>query len=144
VVKVLNEWWGATRIVTRGCVHQADKLPGFVAVRDGFQIGMITMEIDERGCEIVSLNSKREGIGVGSALIEAVRREAVKAGCTRLWLITTNDNLKAVRFYQKHGFTLAALHRNAIEESRRLKPEIPLFGFDGIPIRDEIEMEMEL
>jgi hypothetical protein len=65
-------------------------------------------------------------------------------GCTRLWLITTNDNLHALRFYQKRGFMLVAVHRNAVEQSRKLKPEIPLYGKDGIPIRDEIELEMLL
>jgi hypothetical protein len=39
------------------------------------------------------------------------------------------------------GFTLAAVHKGALNESRKLKPEIPLFGIDGIPITDEIELE---
>jgi ribosomal protein S18 acetylase RimI-like enzyme len=55
-----------------------------------------------------------------------------------------NDNLHALRFYQKRGFVLVALHRNALEASRKLKPEIPLVGIDGIPIRDEIELELVL
>jgi len=67
-----------------------------------------------------------------------------KAKCKRLWLITTNDNTLAFRFYQKYGFALVAVHRNAIEKSRRLKPEIPLIGNAGIPLRDEIELEMML
>ncbi|MEW5718069.1 MAG: GNAT family N-acetyltransferase, partial [Chloroflexota bacterium] len=82
--------------------------------------------------------------GIGSALIDAVKLRARQAGCKRLWLITTNDNLTALRFYQKRGFTLAALHRNALEESRKIKPEIPLVGEHGIPLRDEIELEMML
>ncbi|HEX7715028.1 MAG TPA: GNAT family N-acetyltransferase, partial [Bacillota bacterium] len=64
--------------------------------------------------------------------------------CQRLWLITTNDNLAAIRFYQLRGFVLVALHRDAIAQSRKLKPEIPLRGIDGIPIRDEIELEVVL
>jgi RimJ/RimL family protein N-acetyltransferase len=78
------------------------------------------------------------------ALIEAVKNTARAAKCKRLWLITTNDNLNALRFYQKRGFVLVAVHRNALEISRQLKPEIPLFGADGIPLRDEIELEMIL
>jgi RimJ/RimL family protein N-acetyltransferase len=81
---------------------------------------------------------------VGTALIEAVTEAAREAGCRRLWLITTNDNLHALRFYQRRGFRLAALHRDGITESRRQKPSIPLIGLDGIPIRDEIELEMAL
>ena len=79
-----------------------------------------------------------------SAEIEAVKEVACKAGCRRLWLITTNDNLNALRFYQKRGFALVAVHRNALEISRKFKPEIPLIGADGIPLRDEIELEMIL
>jgi GNAT superfamily N-acetyltransferase len=104
----------------------------------------VTYHIEGDACEIVSLDSLVEGIGIGAALIEAVKDAALAAGCTRLWLITTNDNLHALRLYQKRGFVLAALHRNALEVSRRLKPQIPLVGLDGIPLRDEIELEMRL
>jgi RimJ/RimL family protein N-acetyltransferase len=73
-----------------------------------------------------------------------VKEVAVASGCERLWLITTNDNTPALRFYQKRGFQLVAIHRNALEHSRRLKPQIPLLGLNGIPLRDEIELEMLL
>ena len=69
---------------------------------------------------------------------------AKKNGCRRVWLITTNDNTYAIRFYQKRGFDMAAIHRNAINESRKIKPQIPLTGFDKIPILHEIEFEMML
>ncbi len=65
-------------------------------------------------------------------------------GCDSIevWLITTDANLHALRFYQRRGLVLAALHRNAVEAARRIKPEIPLIGNDGIPIRDELELEL--
>ena len=75
----------------------------------------------------------------------AARRVAAEAGCTKLWLITTNDNVDALRFYQRRGFRLAALHRGSVDDSRaRLKAEIPEVGDHGIPLRDEIELELEL
>jgi len=141
---LLQEWWAGPKIMTRGKVHYADKLPGFVAVQEERPAGLVTYRIDGTGCEIVTMNSLAEGKGIGSALIEAVKNAATKAGCKRLWLITTNDNTKALRFYQKRGFKMAAVYPNAIEKSRHLKPEIPLTGNDGIPIRDEIELEMIL
>jgi len=119
-------------------------LPGFVAVREGRPIGLVTYRIDGDECEITTLNSPVEGVGIGSALVAAVKGAAVSAKCKRLWLITTNDNLSALRFYQKRGFLLVAVHRDALQESRRPKPEIPLVGRDGIPLRDEIELEMLL
>ncbi|MBS1248898.1 MAG: hypothetical protein MAG431_00468 [Chloroflexi bacterium] len=95
-------------------------------------------------CEIVSLDSLEEGHGIGTKLVEAVHQVAVENACERLWLITTNDNLNALGFYQKRGFELVAVHRGAMEESRRVKPKIPEIGHNGIPIRDEIEMEIVL
>ena len=94
--------------------------------------------------EVVTLDSLRPGRGIGTALIEAVKSAASAAGCRRLWLITTNDNLHALGFYQKRGFRLVAVHPGAVDAARRLKPEIPLNGNDGIPIRDEIELEIVL
>jgi ribosomal protein S18 acetylase RimI-like enzyme len=144
VASLLKEHWGSAKIVTRGKIHRADELPGFVAIQEGKQVGLITYHTDGKEYEITSMNSLAEGQGVGSALTDAVKNVCVKAGCKRLWLITTNDNTKALRFWQKRGFRFVAVYPNAIEESRRLKSEIPLTGNDGIPIRDEIEMEMIL
>ena len=144
VDKLLNRQWGSTLVVTRGKIHVASQLPGFFAFQNGEPVGLVTFNIDGDHCEIVTLNSLLEGVGIGSALIAAVRRVAVSSGCQRLWLITTNDNLKALRFYQKRGFVLVAVHRNALEQSRKIKPQIPLTGLDGIPLRDEIELEQLL
>ena len=144
VARFLEEHWGSTQIVTRGTVHHADRLPGFVATQEDKPVALLTYRVYGSQCEIVTLDSLVEGIGIGSALIAAVRDAALRAGCTRLWLITTNDNLPALRFYQRRGFVLAALYPNALEQSRRLKPGISLVGIDGIPLRDEIELEMIL
>ena len=144
VASLLNEQWGSTRVVSRGKVYRADELPGFAAVEDDKPVGLITYRIEGDQCEITTLNSLTEKEGIGTALIDAVRDVANGARCKRLWLITTNDNTAALHFYQKRGFVLAALYPNALEKSRILKPEIPLTGIDGIPLRDEIELELPL
>lgn len=144
IISLFTAHWGSTKIITRGVMHEAHKLPGFIAVHRGQRAGLITYNIKDTWCEIISVNSLIEGIGIGSALINTVRETAEKTGCDRLWLITTNDNLQAIRLYQKRGFHLIAVHKNALEESRKIKPSIPLTGVDGIPLRDEIEMEMSL
>lgn len=138
------EHWGAETIVAHGVVYHPHQLLGFIAVQSGERIGLVTYRFKGDSCEIVSLNSVRTSVGVGTALVEAVKRHARVAGRKRVWLITTNDNLQALRFYQKRGFVLVAVHRDALETSRRLKPEIPLIGLDGIPLRDEIELEVVL
>ena len=144
IENLLREHWGSTKVVSRGRLYHADQLPGLIATDQSEKVGLLTYSINGAECEILTLNSVRECRGVGSALLKAVESVARQAGCTRLRVITTNDNLKAVRFYQKRGFTLLALHRGAVERSRKLKPEIPMAGDDGIPIRDEIELELLL
>lgn len=144
IIALLTKHWGSPKSVSRGRVYPADELPGFVAVQKNKQVGLITYEIHGKECEITTMNSEVERQGNGSALVEAVKKVAAGAGCKRLWLITTNDNTAALKFWQKRGFQLAAIYPGAIEKSRQLKPEIPLTGNDGISIRDEIELEMIL
>ena len=142
--QLLIEEWGATELVSRGLIHHADKLPGFIALIDSEPRGLITYNIENDQCEIVSLNSLIERQGIGSGLVNTVRNVAYSKGCRRLWLITTNDNTYAFKFYQKLRFQVAGYHIGAIEKSRQLKPTIPYIGMDGIAIRDEIELEQIL
>lgn len=140
----LSQHWGSHMIVTRGRIHDASALPGFVALLGEDIVGLITYNIDLSNCEIVTLNSSIKGIGIGTALMKAVEMHAIDQNCNSLWLITTNDNQPSLDFYQKRGYKIVAIHHDAIKESRKLKPEIPLFGINGIPIRDEIELELDL
>ena len=80
----------------------------------------------------------------GNRVDRGSRAARQAAGCTRLWVITTNDNVNALRFYQRRGFCLVTVHRGAVDRSRAtLKPEIPAAGAYGIPLRDEIELEKQ-
>jgi GNAT superfamily N-acetyltransferase len=141
---LLTERWGSHFVVTRGRVYEADRLPGFVAFIEGKPKGLTTYRIINEECEVVTLDSLIGGIGIGTSLLEAVKGLAEMRGCQRIWLITTNDNLSALKFYQKRGYRLAAVHRDALTRSRQLKPSIPEIGLDGIPLRDEIELELSL
>ena len=127
-------------------VHPLDH-PAFVAeAADGHLLGMLTYVPGHswRQCEILTLHAGEQWRGAGTALIEAVGQLARQQGCARLWVITTNDNVDALRFYQRRGFCLVTVHRGAVDRSRaRLKPEIPSVGAYGIPLRDEIELEKQ-
>ncbi len=140
----LEEQAGAVRVVSRGKMHHADRIPGHVAVVSGARVGLLTYHIREEEFEVVTLHIALRCHGVGTRLLEAAVSRARAEGCRRLWLITTNDNDPAIAFYQSRGMNLVAVHRGAIAESRKLKPEIPLIGFNGIPIEDELEFEMLL
>jgi len=138
------EQWGASSAVAHGVVYYPHELPGFAAMQNTTPVGLVTYHILGKTCEIVTIDSEQPGIGIGTALIASVKEASTKIGCMKLWLVTTNDNLEALGFYQKRGFVLVKIHRNAVEKSRQPKPSIPLFGIEGIPIRDEIELEMQL
>ncbi|MHC5036044.1 MAG: GNAT family N-acetyltransferase [Planctomycetota bacterium] len=139
--ELIAERWGSERIVTRGTLHAPHELPGYVAMASGKKAGLVTYRIEGEEAEIISLDSLKPGTGIGTALLKAVMDATRKKGATRLKLITTNDNANALRFYQKRGFTITALHPNALAFSRKLKPELPTIGIDNIPLRDEIELE---
>ena len=125
VSRHIAEQWGSEIVVAHGAIYRPTELPGFVAEADGEPVGLLTYHVDGGACEIVTLDSQHAGQGIGTALIEAAKDAARQAGCRRLWLVTTNDNTHALRFYQKRGFILAALHRDAVAASRAIKPEIP-------------------
>ena len=138
------EHWGGEEMIARGNVYRPEQLEGFVIEEDEEWIGLLTFLVKDGECEVTSLDSLRQGQGLGSRLMDQVIEEARTQGCRRLFLITTNDNLNALGFYQRRGFEIAAVYRGAVHESRKLKPGIPLVGYDNIPLRDEIELEMSL
>jgi GNAT superfamily N-acetyltransferase len=145
VIRFTKEHWGADYVVAHGVVYHPHELSGFAAVDpSGHIVGLVTYSVQRSECEIVTLNSVSQGVGVGTALLNAVKAVALKARCSRLWLITTNDNLRALGFYQRRGYELVAVHRGAVDFSRKLKPSIPLVSPDGIPMRDEIELEYRI
>jgi ribosomal protein S18 acetylase RimI-like enzyme len=138
----VRERWGDEIVVAHGVVYRPDTLPGFVLIDEiGEVVGLLTYRVDGDTCEVVTIDAVVEGRGFGSALLDAVSRAAIDAGCARLWLITTNDNERAISFYRARGFEIVAIREGAIERSRELKPSIPLLNDRGVPIRDEIEME---
>lgn len=134
VHRLMQSEWGSPMIASYRRMIDATALPGFVAVADDAIAGVITYDRTGTDCEIVTLNSLRERMGVGTALLEATIGHARTEGCSRVWLVTTNDNIPAIRFYQRHGFTLVAAYINEIQEARKQKPSIPRIGMENIPI----------
>jgi len=135
-----TELWGAPEVVVHDAAFHPAELPGFLAERAGRITGLLTYDTDGGVLEIVTLNALDRYAGIGTMLIAAARDEAHRRGCREVLLTTTNDNLDALRFYQRRGFRLAALRPGAVDRSRMRKPEIPRSGDYGIPLRDEIDL----
>jgi GNAT superfamily N-acetyltransferase len=135
-----TQLWGAAEVVVHDDIFYPASLPGFIAERAGRIAGLVTFDVRAGVLEIVTINALDQFTGIGTMLIEAVRTEAKRRGCQQVTLTTTNDNVDALRFYQRRGFRMAALRPGAVDRSRLRKPEIPRTGDFGIPLHDEIDL----
>lgn len=136
--------WGSDFIISRGKIHKPENLEGFIAEENEEKVGLATIFVENYEMELVTIDSLKQGKGIGKMLLDEVLNIAKEKNLKRLWLIATNDNLNALKFYQKNGFHLVKVYPNAIVESRKIKPQIPEIGENGIPLRDEIELEIIL
>jgi len=144
IKQFMLDHWFSEQIIVHNTFFSPANLPGFTAEKNGEILGLVTYHIQQPVCEIISLDSLYHGRGIGSALLRAVKESIGHDGCTCLRVITTNDNLTALGFYQKFGFHLVALCPDAVTEARKVKPTIPFNGENGIPLRDEIVLEMNV
>ena len=138
------EHWGGDFVLSRGQPHRYENAEGFIAENRGEKVGLITYEIAGHALEITSFNSFSEKQGIGTSLLAKVIELAWKKGLEKVWLVTTNDNINALRFYQKRGFHIVTIRPGQLEEYRKLKPALPKTGENDIPMRDEIELELIL
>jgi len=143
IKKVMTDAWNSEMVVASKLFNTLT-LPGFVAELNDQLMGVVTYDIADGRLEIVSLNSVQEGKGIGTALIEKVKELAKKKGLKSVWLVTSNDNVDSLRFYQKRDFRITKVHLDAIDKARKIKPEIPEIGKYGIPIKDALELEYKL
>lgn len=144
VTAFIQQHWYTTTMVVRGKAVDMTRVEGYLCQENHAILGLVTFLARGAALEIVSLNSMVGNRGIGGKLVSLVVEEARARGCHKVVLVATNDNINAIRFYQKQGFDMARLHRNALDLSRKLKPEIPLIGENGIPMRHEIEFEKVL
>lgn len=140
---IVRQWY-TMQMVVHGESIDLGSADGYYACEGDEIVGLITYRTAGNEMEILSLDSFQEGRGIGTGLLETVVAEARETGIRRIMLVTTNDNLAALRFYQKRGFDMCRFCRNALDQARKIKPEIPLTGMDGILLKHEIELEMVL
>jgi pimeloyl-ACP methyl ester carboxylesterase len=141
VEQLLHERWGGHIIAVHGGSYDATTLPALVA---GQQDGLATYRIDGDRAELITLDARAPGRGIGTALVAALMRRLQACGVKELCVTTTNDNLRALRFYQRRGFRIAGVRCGAVDDARRLKPSISARGQHEIPISDEIELRLRL
>lgn len=141
---LVTELWGSELVAVHGAVLRPAELPGFIAERSRLVVGLLTYQLAGQTLEIVTLNAIERRAGVGTQLIESAARAARHLRCREIRLTTTNDNVDALRFYQRRGFRLAELRPGAVDRSRLARPQIPLTGDYGIPLHDEIDLTLRV
>ena len=136
--------WFSMQMVVHGESIDLGNAEGWYATDGDEIVGLITYRIIDDEMEILSLDSVHENKGVGTTLLNEAITNAKDCKCIKVKTFTTNDNLDALRFYQKRGFEMVRIYRNAVDVARKMKPSIPLIGNDGIPLNHEIELEYSL
>jgi ribosomal protein S18 acetylase RimI-like enzyme len=142
VNEVIAQRWGGI-VAMHDELYAPSDLPGLVAELEGQRVGLLTYRVDHLGLEVVTVDALLDGVGAGTALVCAARNIAQAHALPRMWLVTTNDNVHALWFYQRLGMRVTRVDLGAVDRARLLKPDIPMVGHDGIPIRDELTLEVE-
>ena len=145
IEKMLRERWGGVQVIVHNEIFDAHLLPALVA---GEREGLATFRIQQTNlikfAELMTLDAVKANQGVGTALIEALISRLRVEMVVVLRVTTTNDNLDALRFYQRRGFRITAVRPGAVDNARLIKPSISLIGEYGIPLRDEIDLERQI
>ncbi|RAL21905.1 GNAT family N-acetyltransferase [Thermoflavimicrobium daqui] len=141
LIQLWQREWGGTTMVTCGVSHSLTDLEAFIAWEKNERVGAVTYRKDEDEAELMSINAIVKGKGIGSKLLQVLEEKLGKQGYRKLWLITTNDNLDALRFYQCRGYRFVSIYPGAVDEARKVKQTIPLIGEYGIPLHDELKLE---
>ncbi len=142
--ELIEKEWGGNPLLIRTLSYYPHTMPALIAIDDKERVGVLSYEIRGDICEVIVLQVFNKFTGIGTLLLDALKTQAKAAGCKQLYLMTTNDNVDALRFYQKRGFVISHIHIDSAKKSRALKPSIPLTGDYGIPIRDEIDLTLDI
>ncbi|HEU5282144.1 MAG TPA: GNAT family N-acetyltransferase [Gammaproteobacteria bacterium] len=142
--ELMNRDWGGLPLVIREKKYYPASLDGIIAENENGILGFLFYEVRDQDCEIIVFEIFDKFKGTGTQLLDKLKVIATNKKCRRLYLMTTNDNLDALRFYQKRGFHICGIHIDSVKLSRKIKPTIGMTGDHGIPVRDEIDLEFLL
>ena len=144
VARFIERHWGSRKIISSGHVYYPHQCEAIIERQDDEIVGLLTLRVEGDEMELLTLNAIHAGQGIGSSLMLAAIDDARHRSLHRIWLTTTNDNLRVVGFYQRLGFRLVAVNVGAVDQARKIKPQIPEIGIDGIPIHDELVLELRI
>jgi septum formation protein len=130
--------WGRPLVSLSGS-YEPSELSGLVAWSDGRRLGTVLYRDDDAGREVVLLHSLLRRCAIGSSLLADAGRLATEAGISRLWLITTDENLGAINFYLANRMRLTRRHADFAARVKEQKPSV----FDKVAFSDAFEFECD-
>jgi hypothetical protein len=142
--ELLRLRWSGGSVLLRGKLIAPTDVEALAAYDGDRLAGVATWRLEGKVIYLVTLNNISDQRGVGVALLDAVKQLGREKSAALLRCIVTNDNLNALGFYQRRGFRIVAVYPGAVDTLRTLKPSIPAIGAYRIPMRDEIELELDL
>lgn len=141
IEQLLRDHWGGDCIISGGTQYFPQEMDGLIAIDGSERVGLLSFSKSGPSVEIVLLQALKKHEGIGTALIECLVKKVIREGCRLIFLYTTNDNLDALRFYQRRDFKIVSFHPESMVNARQIKPGIPEIGDYDIPIRDEFRLE---
>jgi ribosomal protein S18 acetylase RimI-like enzyme len=135
--------FGRTSIASFGEVIPLSETSTIVAEMQGDVSGALAWRPRENALQIVALATEPmwQRSGVGGHLVAEAEVVARRTGATRVVLATTNDNLPALYFYQRRGYRITDVVRDAWRDHAELTIGV---GFASIPVLDELRLEKTL
>ena len=140
--ELFNQDFGRTKIVAFGELMDVEEMPALVAVRHSTPSGALAYRLLGDALHVVALATDPmwQRSGVAAYLLAEAELLARRLKLGRLLVATTNDNLPALYFYQRHGYRLTELIPNSVADHTHQEEA----GFAGIPVRDEVRLEKRL
>jgi GNAT superfamily N-acetyltransferase len=138
VEEICDSAWGETEIDCFGRTFDVLEADNIIAEVDGRLAGLISLAIDrgEQAVVMLSVYPEHQGAGIGAALLEEAVARAEAAGLPFVKVATSNDDIPALYFYQRHRFLLYEIETGVLVDHHGAV----LSGFANIPIRDEVRL----
>ena len=113
-----------------------------VAVSDGEVVGhlQLTGTGDPRQAEIknMAVREDRQGQGIGRLLIQAAVDLAAAGSVATILVATAAADIGNLRFYQRQGFRMRSVERDAFTPATGYPPGLRI---DGIELRDRVWLD---
>jgi len=138
IERICDAALGETVVDVFGATYDVFDGVNLIAEVGGEFAGLLSLAFRGGDLAIVfqSVYPDHQGLGVGSALLDAADGYAAERNLPALTAAVTNDDVPLYYFYQRHGFYLAEVAIGLAAD--RLGSAVP--GFSGIAVRDELRL----